>query len=313
MSLDERVLRVAARQYGIFTRHQAIALGFTKRQIEGRLARGLWMAVHRGVYAVAGVPLSFEARVLAAVFAAGPGACASHTSAGVLWRFDAIVCDMPVVSAVGRPRRHIPGVVAHDSRSLAARDITKLGIVPVTTPGRTLLDLAAVLESPALEDALDCAIRRDLVNAAGLRRRLAAMDARGRPGVPVLRQLLDDRVGANGSGSRLENMVWRVLVNAGLPRPVRQYEIHGEIGDSVARVDFAYPDSRIAIEVDGYEFHSKRTDWERDLVRQNKIAALGWLVLRTTKRQIDEHPGEFIAAVRRRLTTRDVVNLRQSR
>ncbi len=261
---------------------------------------------------VAGAPLQFESFALAAALAVGPDACLSHNAAGRLWKMDEVVSAAPEVSLIGRSRRHVEGVVIHEPRTLTGRDVTTLGVIPVTTPARTLIDLAGIVNLTALEDALDSAVRRELVTVKALMRRLRYVDARGRTGLPLLKQLLDERLGTPGSGSTLENIVRRAFDDAGLPSPVAQYEIHGPDG-FVARVDFAYPDARLAIEVDGYEFHSSRRAWEGDLVRQNKIVALGWFVLRTTRRQVRERPHEVVAQVWRRLTTLEVVNLRQDR
>jgi hypothetical protein len=123
-----------------------------------------------------------------------------------------------------------------------------------------------------------------------------------------LKALVSERVGAAGTGSTLENIVRRAFEAASLPPPVVQYRICDGAGRFLGRVDFAYPDAR----ADGCEFHSSRGVWERDLVRQNKIVAAGWFVLRTTK-QIREAPDAFVRLVWRRLTTREADNLRRTR
>jgi len=110
-----------------------------------------------------------------------------------------------------------------------------------------------------------------------------------------------------------KTFVRRTFAQAGLPTPIPQYEIVARDGSFVGRVDFAFPEARLAIEVDGYAFHSSRKDWERDRVRQNELVALGWFVLRTTKRQMTERPQDFIALVWRRLATLSGVNTRQNR
>jgi very-short-patch-repair endonuclease len=66
----------------------------------------------------------------------------------------------------------------------------------------------------------------------------------------------------------------------------------------VAVVDFAYPDRRIAIEVDGYRWHAGRRRWERDLARRNALTALGWRVLHVTAADIEQRPGDMLAIVR---------------
>jgi hypothetical protein len=72
-----------------------------------------------------------------------------------------------------------------------------------------------------------------------------------------------------------------VISEAGLPEPLRQYEVSAG-GWSVGRVDGAYPDIMLALEADGYEWHSAKAEWLRDRRRQNALVALGWAVLRFT-------------------------------
>lgn len=88
----------------------------------------------------------------------------------------------------------------------------------------------------------------------------------------------------------------RLLLKAKLPLPSSQYKIRGE-GRFLARVDFAYPDARLAIEVDGYRWHSGRQRWQRDLARRNVLTTLGWRVIHMTSTDLDERSGEIVALV----------------
>jgi very-short-patch-repair endonuclease len=83
--------------------------------------------------------------------------------------------------------------------------------------------------------------------------------------------------------------------------PVPQYEVRDDDGGLIARVDFAYPEVRLAIEVDGYAHHSSRKQWESDLARQNRLIAAGWRVLRFSSRDVNDHAAP--AAVERVLTS----------
>jgi very-short-patch-repair endonuclease len=93
----------------------------------------------------------------------------------------------------------------------------------------------------------------------------------------------------------------RLLRSAGLPSPVCQYEIRNN-GRLIARVDFAYPSVRLAIEADGYEWHSSRSRWQRDLARRNALLALGWRVMHVTAKDLDERPETVVATVKAALT-----------
>lgn len=102
--------------------------------------------------------------------------------------------------------------------------------------------------------------------------------------------------------SELESLLLRIVIAAGLPSPVPQLRVH--ISDTIYRLDFAYPEQRIAIEGDGFGFHSDRRAFESDRSRQNDLVLAGWLVLRFTWRQIVHEPDLVAARIRAALDLR---------
>jgi hypothetical protein len=201
------------------------------------------------------------------------------------------------VTVTGRHARRISDIRIHRPRRIGLADITRIGVIPVTAPARTLLDLAATLTAPALEEAVDAALRRELVRVDRMLARLNSDETRGRRGRGRLRAFLCDRSSAGSTGSALETRFVRLLARAGLPKPIRQHELRDPDGTFIARVDFAYPKALIAIEVDGYAFHSGRNRWQADRTRQNRIADAGWLVLRFTDLDLRERPAEIVRIV----------------
>lgn len=175
--------------------------------------------------------------------------------------------------------------------------MTRLGVIPITSPARTVLDLCRSCDPDNLENALDDAIRRNLITPKQLLARVRVTACKGRVGLPLLERMLDERCGTPVSGSSLENRFAKMLRRAGLPTPVRQFVIRGPDTGFVARVDFAYRESRLAIEIDGYQHHSGRKHWEHDRARQNRIVELGWFPLRITARQISSKPEQVVAQV----------------
>ena len=296
-----RLFRLAERQHTVFTRAQAVALGFTPNEVDGHLARGLWERVHRGVYRLGGSRITFEGQAMAAVLACGAEAAASHNTAGQLWKLEGVV-GMPLEVTTPRGRRsRIEGIVVHEPRHLPRTDVATMDSIPITTPSRTIIDLAGCLGEPQLEDALDDARRRDLVHAAPLLARVRVERRQGRRGLTVLERLLLERIGKSTSGSGKENLVQRFFRSAGLPPAVAQHVIREADGTFVARVDFAYPSAKLAIEFDGYEKHSSRRQWESDRVRQNRLVAVGWFPLRITDRQLRDVPDDIVEAIWRHL------------
>jgi very-short-patch-repair endonuclease len=97
--------------------------------------------------------------------------------------------------------------------------------------------------------------------------------------------------------SRLEAKVAERLKQSDLPRPESQWEVR-DGGRLLARVDFAYPEAKLAIEADGYRFHSGRAAWQRDRVRSNALTSRGWLVLRVTWDDLSRRSDEVAAEIR---------------
>jgi very-short-patch-repair endonuclease len=82
--------------------------------------------------------------------------------------------------------------------------------------------------------------------------------------------------------SQLEDRFLRIIQRSDLPRPIAQFVVEDEAGAFVGRVDFAYPNAALLIELDGAAFHSDRQRFQRDRTRQNRLVALGYTVLRFT-------------------------------
>jgi very-short-patch-repair endonuclease len=179
-------------------------------------------------------------------------------------------------------------------------DRTERHGIPVTTIVRTLVDLAAVTPIARLEAALDDTLRRELTDVASVQTRLEQLAARSRRGVRNLRALLAERdPSTSASESVLETRFMRVLRDRGLPTPVPQFVIRTTAGRFIARVDFAYPDAGLVIEVDSYLHHGGRRKFEDDLRRRTELVAAGWQVVHVTARQIQRGAPEICALIAR--------------
>jgi hypothetical protein len=286
-SNDRRIAALAATQYGIFSRKQAIDRGISETMIHRRIASGRWDRIHPGVFRLAGASESWHQSVIALCFAWGPGALASHRCAGALWRLAGLVPGIIELIVPRTRQRALPGIV-HRPRALSPVDLTIVDAIPLTTAARTLLDLAGVVSPDVVEEALDDALRRKLVSLSRLRWRLRETAHMGTPGAATMRSLIDARVGDTAvPQSVFETRLLRLLKGAGLPIPVLQHEI-SDRGRLIAVVDFAFPDVRLAVEAEGYRWHSGRRRFERDLARRNALTALGWRVVHVTWRDLDD-------------------------
>jgi len=159
------------------------------------------------------------------------------------------------------------------------------------------LDLAAVVQRSALEEALDDALRRKLVSLSRLAWRLQETERRGRPGVSHMRALIEARGHATAvPQSVFETRLLRAMKEAGLPDPILQHEIRDR-GRLVCVVDIAYPDLQLAIEAEGYRWYTGRLRFEHDLARRNSLTALGWRVVHVTWTDLTDRRAATIRAI----------------
>lgn len=193
--LDVRLGRVAARQLGLITNAQALKAGASRGLIGHRLRTGAWKQVHRGVYRLGSAPVHWEQSVLAACLAGGDDAVASHLAAAALWKLPGFDPGAVEISVSRERRCRLDGPRIHHSSSLETKDRTRLGVIPVTTPTRTLIDIATVKPPDVIEDALDFALNTRLITWSRLLRRLAELEGRPVPGSGALRALLRVRGG----------------------------------------------------------------------------------------------------------------------
>jgi very-short-patch-repair endonuclease len=269
---------LAESQYGLITHEQAVGR-LPRDQLRSWVRRRLLVPVRPGVYRFQGVPESWEQQLLAVCLATD--AVASHRAAARLWSLEGVAAlRLEVTTPSGRPVR-LPGVRAHRSNRLGPEFLTVHRGIPVTTPARTLVDLSAVAPAPTVEKAVDGALRDGLVTVASLRTCFDAVAGRGRRRVAHFRPVLDARQpGYSPGDSALEVRVQRWLTAAGLPPPALQFRVR--IGDRRYRLDLAYPDLRIAVELDGWAAHSTRRAFDHDRARGNDLELEGWTLLRFT-------------------------------
>jgi hypothetical protein len=183
-------------------------------------------------------------------------------------------------------------------------DLATVDGIPVTAVARTLVDCASVWTPAILEEAIDDALRRGLVSLPLLRWRASEIARPGRRGSGTLRKLIAARSGKAVPESVLERRVLRLIEHAGLPAPERQFQIR-EGGRVLARVDLAYPAVRLAIEADGYRYHSGRLRWQKDLTRRNALTSRGWRVINVTAEDLALRPDEICRSIARSLSHPD--------
>src|SRR5829696_2780279 len=287
---DVVVAEIAGRQSGVVSRKQLIVAGLTHRQIDRRIESGRLHVIHRGVYAVGHRVLGALGRWWAAVLACGDAAVVSHWSAAHAWQLrlsDASVVDISVGRAGRRARR---GIRLHCRRSLTPADITRLDGLPITTPARTVLDLAACgLDGLKLEAVVDRAeqLLLDFSDLEDLLRR-----CHRQPGTAALREVLQRyEPGAIDVRSRLEEACVELCEAHGLPRPSTNVVVAGR-----AR-DLFWPHAPLVVEADSYRWHRSPSRLSDDRQRDVELTLAGIPFLRFSYEQITERPAYVVNAV----------------
>jgi very-short-patch-repair endonuclease len=142
LATDRQIARTAANQHGVIRIDQLHRSGLSPDAIKRRVAAGRLHRLHRGVYAVGHTNLSAKGRLIAAVFAYGPSAVASHDSAAWLWSLSPRCppfCHVTVPGTAGRAGRK--GIVLHRTTTLTPGETTVRDGIRTTTRERTLADL----------------------------------------------------------------------------------------------------------------------------------------------------------------------------
>ncbi|GHD41301.1 endonuclease domain-containing protein [Mycetocola manganoxydans] len=230
----------------------------------------------------------------------------SHTTAATLWgvplpRLEDRLIDVSVF----RPRRAPKGagVRGHTLDPNLVHVTTHRGL-RLATPASTWANLGPLLhpyDLVAAGDAIVC--QRTSAGGSGvtqppiatLDQLRAAIDAGRRPGVGALRDALG-RI-RTGSWSRLETWVRLILVDAGLPEPVLNFDAFADAGSFLGCVDLAYPDLKIAIEYEGAHHWQTPEQIQRDIDRLERLVENGWRIVRLTKRHVFSDPAEVVRRV----------------
>ena len=234
----------------------------------------------------------------AALYFRGDALICAH-AAGVLWG----VLDTtqqpdgrdPIdVLVVGRSARGVSGVRVHRIASLARQDIRRRKGIPVTSPARTILDLAATMDELELEAVLSVGLSKRVVRLAQLKD-VIERNPRVR-GITQLRGLLNRPQTLHDTRSTYERKLLRLLTQAELPLPITNIKLAGKL------VDAYWPDLKLVIEFDIWKYHRERDSFESDRLTDQHLTAAGHHVMRITARQVDHAPYALVARLAAMIT-----------
>lgn len=281
---DQRIVALASAQQGRVARWQLLEAGLSSKQIKTRLHHGWLVRVASGVYAVGHTASAPFAEEVTALLRAPRGTVLSHLTAARLWEIhgqrgsvsSSVARASPpgpvdiLIPSAGGQRRELLAihrtVLPQRARSAHVHNL------PVTTPTQTLLDIAPLLSPRELERAVDEALARGLTSRGELAS--AADRDQRRAGSGTLRRLAGQRGPLTRTHQGVEEELLALIREAGLPQPLINSRLHG------FEVDFYWPDARLVVEADGYQWHSSRSAFERDRRKDNVLRAAGQEVLR---------------------------------
>jgi very-short-patch-repair endonuclease len=291
--------RLASRQHGVIHRGQLIQAGVSPMVVRRLVNTGALHRLHRGVYAVGHLALPPFAAEQAALLACGQPSLVAGRSALRLWGITQVRPPEIHVLAVGHHCRQKAGIRVHLVDSLDRRDRrTRHGLL-VTSPSRTLVDVAGTISAIDLDELIAESRALRLVRPGELE---AALARAGRTvGAARMRRFLASEGEPGITRSKAERILRRLLREARLSGPETNVRVVGH------EVDFLWRNEKLVVEFDGYRFHGHRRAFERDRRKDVELVNAGYQVLRFTWRQLTEEPLVVIAAIARALGRRGLV------
>lgn len=284
--VDMGIERVLRQQAGVISRGQALAEGMSSSAIGRLVSSGGWVRMHPRVYLATDHEFTADARLRGAALWAGPRATVSGVAAAWwhgLWTEPPSIVELTVPESLNRAAR--PGVRLR-RRDLDATDGVEVRGLPVTAVLLTVLESAVEL-GVAGSSLVDRALQRRVEIEDLYRAHCRNLGRRGSVAAARLLSAAGDR-----AASEAERVAIGLLRGAGLSGWVRGYRVGSY------ELDLAFADKRVAIEVDGWAWHSDVERFRGDRRRQNALVLAGWTVLRFTWHELCHRPAAVVEQIR---------------
>ncbi|MCV7283439.1 hypothetical protein H7J88_27755 [Mycolicibacterium flavescens] len=289
--MDAALKQLFDAQGGVATSGQILAL-VSRYEFESVLKTRYLERLWHGVYGL-GEPTD-DMRLRGLDLACGVTVPVCLSTAAALFGFDTEQpADLHVLNPPRRQLRNADGLVVH------RRDGAPLVMVDgraATTPAWTAVEVARALRRPRALATLDAALRSGTCSRGEMWR--AAIEQAGRRGIVAVRDLLP--LADARAESPMESETRLVMIDGGLPVPDLQYEVVDGNGE-LRRLDFAWPEFRVAVEYDGVDWHSDPEAVRNDRRRRLALQDIGWIVIAIVFDDVRHHAWDFVARVRRQL------------
>ncbi len=287
---DRKIARLGTHAHGNATREELLAAGISADQIRGRIERGSLIPEYLGTYRIGHRAPSQEASYMAATKAGGEGVFISGRPAA--HALGLVKGRVPRPEVISRRRLDIAGLPSTCCRSLLSEDTTRWKGIPITSPPRTLVDLAAVMSAEALARACHEA---GVKYGTGPRHVEAVLKRQpNAPGAAKLRAIISGE--QKVTLSKLERRFLRHVREARLSLP------DTNVRAGTKRIDCRWPGHHLTVELNSFTFHNSRVSWEGDYQREREARARGDEFRRFTWTDVFENPGYMLGELRKLLS-----------
>jgi hypothetical protein len=299
VAVDSALHRLADSQFGLIHVDQYEQVGLTPKLVQHRVRTGRLEFLSPNVLRVVGSQRTSWQYALAATMDAGDDAAVSHGSSMAFYHVPGYRIRPVHVTRQrqGNKRPSNLGIV-HEPRLLLEEHILQRGPLKLTTPTRTLFDIAGQVHVDRLARSVDAMIVRRYTSPPALHAMLRVLARRGRPGIRKMREVLSERpIGYKPPESALEARVAKALVESGFDAPERQVDL-GDDDGWIARVDLYYRALQLVIFVDGDFWHSMLSDRAGDERQQARLERAGFRVERVDEKTVYLDPHSICRLVR---------------
>jgi very-short-patch-repair endonuclease len=268
---------VLARQQSLITTSQAEEAGVHRKRCQRLVDRGLWERLDTGVYGPVGVPMTWRRWLMLGLLLAPSGSLGSHRSCAALLGVGGITNPKPEITIPRGSSLRRPWLVVHESTDLELADRRRVDGIPITGPRRLAMDLGSVVGVERYRQAVRGLRSQHGVRFDALLRTYLRHKRSGRNGGAALRDWLDRYADTGGvAESELEQLALDAFLDAGL-RPTSQLWVEVE-GGKRYRLDLAFPELMLAVEVNGSQ-HEEKPATVDDALRTAALEAAGWTVV----------------------------------
>ncbi len=265
--------------------------------VDRLIRRGVLVRRHAGVYRLGDDLADDDTDLMTSILSAGRNAVAASRTAASIWDMPVERPDRPQI-VVPRSRKglSVPGAVVRTTRRAVRADAAVRGGIPVTSVSRTLVDIAEEVEDAVLSESIASMLRSGMVTLVRLRHQCSLLRCSARPWLARVERVIEAlEISSRPTESVLEEEFARLIDESDLPPPQYQYSLRSD--DGWLRLDAAYPEIRLGIEIDGFVWHSSPSQVTSDRHRSNLLAALGWTMLHFTSHDIAERPDAVVAEI----------------